>query len=59
MVRVTQDANGAWLHHHSEGKIHRILQPPFSESAEDMTMSDLKFLSMLQGQRRAKEYIAL
>ena len=45
MVCVTQDTNGARLHHHSQRKIQRILEPPFGESPENMAMSDLKSLS--------------
>ena len=45
MVRITQDTNGTRLHHHSQRKIQRILEPSFGESAEDMAMSDLGSLS--------------
>ena len=55
MVCVTQDANGARLHHHGEGKLHGVLQPSFRESAEDVAMSDLEFFSMLfQSKGRGK-----
>lgn len=42
VVRVTQDTDGARLHHHSEGKAHGVLEPSFGESTEDMAMSDLR-----------------
>lgn len=40
VVRVTHDANGARLHHHNQREIHRVLEPSFGESAEDVAMSD-------------------
>ena len=48
MVRVTQNANGTRLHHHTQRKIQRVLQPSFGESAEDVAMGNLERFSMLQ-----------
>lgn len=55
MVGVTQDTNGARLHHHSKSKIHGVPKPAFSESAEDVAMSNLKPVSTLQVTRRGKK----
>ena len=41
---ITQDANGSRLHDHGQRKIHRILEPSFCESAEDVPMSDLQYV---------------
>lgn len=45
MVRVAHNANSAWFYHHSKWEVHRILEPSFGESSEDMTVSDLTWLS--------------
>ena len=60
VVRVTYDTNGARLHHHSKRGVHRVPEPSFGESAEDVAMSDLKWLSAcLQDKGKAGEDISL
>lgn len=45
VVRIAHDTNSPWLHHHSEWELHRVLEPSFGESTEDVAMSDLEWLS--------------
>lgn len=45
MVSVAHHTNGTRLHHHIEIEVHWILKPSFGESAENMPMSDLMYIS--------------
>ena len=43
-MSIAQDTDSPGFHHHRERKVHWISEPPFGESSEDVTMSDLTWL---------------